>query len=260
MRRKRSCYMKRTIVLFAAFLLVSPVMVQAEENAKQPLDTFEKKLSYAMGADVGKYFRGLGKDIDFETLIYGLTDGYTEVELALNQEEIVMVQQEFGARLQAKQAAELESMKEKNLAAGKTFLEENKKKEGVIVTESGLQYEFITKGEGPMPKIEDQVKVDYVGSLIDGTEFDSSIKRGEPVVFGVNQVIPGWSEALKLLPVGSKARLVIPSTLAYGEQGVLPKIEPNSVLVFEVTLHAIEGGEEEKAAEEAKPAEADKKE
>jgi FKBP-type peptidyl-prolyl cis-trans isomerase len=264
---EKEFYMKRIIVLCAACLLITPVMAQAEEKAKPTLDTFEKKLSYAMGADVGKYFRGLGKDIDFETLVFGITDGYTEAELALNQEEIVMVQQEFGARLQAKKAAELEAMKEKNLAAGKTFLEENKMKEGVIVTESGLQYEFITKGDGPMPNIDDQVKVDYVGTLVDGTEFDSSIKRGEPVVFGVNQVIPGWSEALKLLPVGSKARLVIPSHLAYGEQGVMPKIEPNSVLVFEVTLHAIEGEQEEakpedekKAVEEAKPASEDKKE
>lgn len=257
-RRKRSYYMKRIVVSLAACLVILPAMAMSEEKAKPALDTFEKKLSYAMGADVGKYFRGLGKDIDFETLVYGITDGFAESELALTQEEIVMVQQEFGARLQAKQAAELEAMKEKNLAAGKTYLEENKKKEGVVVTESGLQYEFLTKGEGALPKAEDQVKVDYVGTLIDGTEFDSSIKRGEPVVFGVGQVIPGWSEALQLIPVGSKVRLVIPSDLAYGEQGVMPKIEPNAVLVFEVTLHAIEGGEEvpvAETAEEEKPAE-----
>ena len=111
----------------------------------------------------------------------------------------------------------------------------------MIVTESGLQYQFVTKGEGAVPKADDQVKVHYAGSLIDGTEFDSSIARGEPVVFGVNQVIAGWSEALQLIPVGSKIKLVIPSQLAYGEQGVMPKIEPNSVLVFDVELLGIEG-------------------
>jgi FKBP-type peptidyl-prolyl cis-trans isomerase len=234
--------MKRLVALFAACVVSIPGMLVAEEKAveKPNLEEFTQKLSYAMGTDVGRYFRGLGKEIDFEALVYGVTDGYTEAELALSQEEIVMVQKEFGAKLQARQAAELEAMKEKNLAAGKAFLEENKAKEGVMVTESGLQYQFVTKGEGPMPKPTDQVKVDYVGSLVDGTEFDSSIQRGEPVVFGVDQVIPGWSEALQLIPVGSKVRLVIPSDLAYGEQGVLPKIEPNSVLVFEVDLLGIE--------------------
>ncbi len=234
--------MKRLVALFAACVVCIPGMLVAEEKAveKPNLENFTQKLSYAMGTDVGRYFRGLGKEIDFEALVHGVTDGYTEAELALSQEEIVTVQKEFGAKLQAKQAEELEAMKEKNLAAGKAFLEENKAKEGVIVTESGLQYQFVTKGEGPIPQPADQVKVDYVGSLVDGTEFDSSIKRGEPVVFGVDQVIPGWSEALQLIPVGSKVRLVIPSDLAYGEQGVLPKIEPNSVLVFEVDLLGIE--------------------
>ena len=233
--------MKRIVALFAVCLVAVPGLLMAADKAEKPkLDTFEHKLSYAMGSDVGKYFKGLGKEIDFETLIYGLTDGYAGAELAMNQEEIVMVQKEFGARLQAKQAAELEQMKAKNKTAGLAFLEENKKKEGVVVTASGLQYQFVTKGEGAIPKASDQVKVHYAGSLIDGTEFDSSIKRGEPVTFGVDQVIPGWSEALQLIPVGSKVHLVIPAELAYGEQGVMPRIEPNSVLVFDVELLGIE--------------------
>lgn len=233
--------MKRFVAIFAACVVSIPGVLAAEEQVAKPaLETFSKKLSYAMGTDVGRYFKGLGEDIDFDALVYGITDGYTGAELALSKEEIVTVQKEFGARLQAKQAAELEAMKAKNLAAGNAFLDENKKKEGVIVTESGLQYEFITKGEGPIPTATDQVKVDYVGTLVDGTEFDSSIKRGEPVVFGVDQVIPGWSEALQLIPVGSKVRLVIPPQIAYGEQGVMPRIEPNSVLVFEVDLLGIE--------------------
>ena len=244
--------MKRITVLFAAVLLVLPVLAGAEEKAKPVLDSFEKKISYALGADVGKYFSQLGDEVDFDLLVEGLTDGFNKAELALTQEEIIAVQTEFGQRLQAKQEAQLAELKKQNLEDGMAYLEENKKKDGVIVTESGLQYEILTKGEGAVPTPEDQVKVDYAGSLIDGTEFDSSIKRGQPVVFPVNQVIAGWSEALQLLPVGSKARLVIPSDLAYGEQGVPPQIPPNSVLVFEVTLHGIE----EPMAEEAPEAEA----
>jgi len=236
--------MKRIITLLAVCLVVIPGLVAAEEKTDTvKLETFNQKLSYAMGSDVGKYFKGLGKEIDYESLVKGIADGYSGAELAMKQDEIVMVQKKFGAMLQERQAAELEQLKEKNKAAGAAFLDENKKKKGVVVTDSGLQYEFITKGEGAIPKASDQVKVDYVGSLIDGTEFDSSIKRGEPVVFGVNQVIPGWSEALQLIPVGSKVRLVIPSELAYGEQGVMPRIEPNSVLVFEVDLLGIESAE-----------------
>ncbi len=247
--------MKRITVLFAAVLLVLPVLAGAEEKAKPVLDSFEKKISYALGADVGKYFSQLGDEVDFDLLVKGIEDGFTKAELALTQDEIVAVQTEFGERLQAKQAAKLEELKKQNLEDGKAFLEENKKKEGVVVTESGLQYEILTKGEGAIPTPEDQVKVDYVGSLIDGTEFDSSIKRGQPVIFGVNQVIAGWSEALGLLPVGTKARLVIPSELAYGEQGVPPQIPPNAVLVFEVTLHGIEAPMTEEPPVEEPPAE-----
>lgn len=233
--------MKRIVALCAVCLAMISGLVNAEEKATKPtLESFSQKLSYAMGADVGRYFKGLGEEIDFKTLVSGITDGYNGSELAMSQEDIITVQKEFGAKMQAKQVAELEAMKEKNGTAGKAYLEENKKKEGVMVTASGLQYQFLTKGEGAIPKASDQVKVDYVGSLVDGTEFDSSISRGEPVVFGVDQVIPGWSEALQLIPVGSKVRLVIPAELAYGEQGVMPKIEPNSVLVFEVNLLGIE--------------------
>jgi FKBP-type peptidyl-prolyl cis-trans isomerase len=126
------------------------------------------------------------------------------------------------------------------LAEGLAYLEENKKKEGVIVTDSGLQYQIIKQGEGEKAKLTDQVKVEYVGTLIDGTEFDSTVKRGEPAVFQVNQVIKGWGEALQLMNAGTKLHLVIPSELAYGENGAAPKIEPNAVLVFDVELLSIE--------------------
>jgi FKBP-type peptidyl-prolyl cis-trans isomerase len=149
-------------------------------------------------------------------------------------------QEEFAATLQAEQEAQLEEMKQKNSAAGQAYLEENKNKEGISTTDSGLQYEVLVAGDGEKPAAEDTVKVDYVGTLIDGTEFDSSIKRGEPVTFPVGQVIPGWTEALLLMPVGSKYRVTIPANLAYGEAGAPPVIEPNSVLVFEIDLLSIE--------------------
>jgi FKBP-type peptidyl-prolyl cis-trans isomerase len=142
--------------------------------------------------------------------------------------------------MQARQAQKMKELQEKNKKAGLAFLEENKKKKGVAVTASGLQYEVLKQGEGPKPKATDTVKVDYVGTLVDGKEFDNSIKRGEPAVFSVGQVIPGWSEALQLMNVGSKYKIVIPANLAYGDNGAPPVIEPGAVLVFEVDLRSIE--------------------
>lgn len=231
---------------FASALLTICFIVPATSfGAGQPetqlsLNTFEEKLSYSMGFEVGNYFKGAGGDIQKELLLQGIKDAYDDAKPALAAEEMVVVQKEYAVKMQERQKAEIAVMLAKNKAAGDAYLEENKKKEGVIVTESGLQYEVITQGEGEKPKATDKVKVDYVGKLIDGREFDSSIKRGEPAVFAVGQVIKGWSEALQLMNVGSKLRLVIPSDIAYGEQGVAPSIQPNSVLVFEVELLAIE--------------------
>jgi FKBP-type peptidyl-prolyl cis-trans isomerase len=131
-------------------------------------------------------------------------------------------------------------MQEKNKKAGDDYLAKNKDKKGVEVTKSGLQYEVVKKGNGEKAKDGDQVKVHYTGTFVDGTVFDDSRKRGEPAVFGVDQVIPGWSEALKLMDVGAQYKLAIPSSLAYGEQGAPPVIEPNSVLLFDVELIGVE--------------------
>jgi peptidylprolyl isomerase/FKBP-type peptidyl-prolyl cis-trans isomerase FklB len=203
--------------------------------------SFEEKISYSMGYEVGNYFKGAGKDIQEEMLIKGIQDAYKDATPLLTPEEMVAVKKEFGERMQEEQQAKLAEMKAKNLAEGLAYLEENKKKEGVIVTDSGLQYQIIKQGEGEKAKLTDQVKVEYVGTLIDGTEFDSTVKRGEPAVFQVNQVIKGWGEALQLMNAGTKLHLVIPSELAYGENGAAPKIEPNAVLVFDVELLSIEG-------------------
>lgn len=234
--------MKKLAGIIAACMLIVPATLWAQDKQQDaaPLESFEQKLGYSMGLDVGNYFKGIDKEIDFEALMQGLNDAFQGKEPKLSAEEIASVQKEFGEKMQAKQQEQLAAMKEENRKEGEAYLAENKEKENVITTESGLQYELLEKGDGPTPEATDTVKVDYVGTLIDGTEFDSSIKRGEPAIFGVDQVIPGWSEALQLMEVGSKYRLVIPAELAYGEKGAPPVIEPNSVLVFEVDLLGIE--------------------
>lgn len=219
-----------------------PLSAIAEEPA-QP-KTFEEKLSYSMGFEVGNYFKGAGGDIQKELLIAGIEDAYKGATPALTPEEMVSVQKEFAAKMKARQMEKMEEMKAANLAAGQAYLETNKDKEGVTVTASGLQYEVITKGEGENAKPTDTVKVEYVGTLIDGTEFDSTAKHGEPAEFQVDQVIKGWGEALQLMNVGTKLKLTIPAELAYGEQGAAPMIQPNSVLLFDVELVSIEAASE----------------
>lgn len=245
--------MKRILATLVFGLASIPLALNAADTAAEGAYTTTKdKVSYSIGLDLGAYLTSMKGKVDFDILKQGLDDGFSGAEPKLSKEEMTAAQEEFAATLQAEQAAQIEEMKEKNSAAGQAYLEENKNKEGVMVTESGLQYEVITAGEGEMPSADDTVKVDYVGTLIDGTEFDSSIERGEPVTFPVGQVIPGWTEALQQMKVGGKHRVVIPAALAYGEAGAPPVIEPNSVLVFEIELLAIEepvaeAGEEQKS-------------
>lgn len=237
--------MKKIISFVVAGMLLVPFCLQAADKAAEsPFKTSGEKLSYSMGLDLGNYLKSMENELDLDTLKLGIDDGFTGADPKMSQEELTAVQEEFAAKMKAQQEEQLAAMMEKNKAAGLDFLEENKTIEGVKITESGLQYQVIEAAEGPKPKESDTVKVDYVGTLVNGTEFDSSIKRGEPAVFGVGQVIPGWSEALQLMEVGSKYRVVIPSDLAYGETGAPPVIEPNSVLIFEINLLGIE---EEKA-------------
>lgn len=210
--------------------------VPAVSQSAEELKTFEEKLSYSMGYEVGGYFKTAGEDIQKDLLVAGIEAAYAGEKALLSDEEMLAVKKEYAQKMQAKQVAQLEEMKAKNLAAGAAYLEENKAKEGVVVTESGLQYEVLKEGSGDKATAEDTVKVEYVGTLIDGTEFDSTAAHGQPAEFKVGQVIKGWGEALALMNPGTKLRLVIPSDLAYGEGGAAPKIQPNSVLVFEVEL------------------------
>ncbi|HER63053.1 MAG TPA: FKBP-type peptidyl-prolyl cis-trans isomerase [Desulfobacteraceae bacterium] len=217
----------------------------AEEKKQAELTSDIQKLSYALGLDLGSYFKTLGEDLDLEVLHQGLLDSYKGNTPLLTQEETAEIQQQFAQKQQEKQIKEKVEMITKNKEAAEEFLKENAAREGVKTTESGLQYLVISQGDGPKPKAEDMVKVHYKGTLLDGTEFDSSYSRNEPAVFPLNQVIPGWTEAVQLMNVGSKFKLFLPPDLAYGDRGAPPVIEPGSLLVFEVELLGIETPEGE---------------
>jgi FKBP-type peptidyl-prolyl cis-trans isomerases 1 len=192
------------------------------------------KLSYAIGMSMASNLMNSGlKQIDVESFVKAFTEVMNNTTPSMNLQEANQVLQDYFSKKQ-------DQILSNNLEAGNAFLEENKKKENVVALPSGLQYKILTAGNGPKPKAADKVKCHYHGTLLDGTVFDSSVQRGQPAVFGVNQVIKGWVEALQLMPVGSKWRLYIPSGLAYGEQGAGKSIEPNSALIFDVELLGIE--------------------
>ena len=192
------------------------------------------KFSYAIGLGIGQNLLGMGaKGIAVEDFAQAIKDVLEGNPTAISHQEAREIVNKYFEELEQK-------MNAASIEQGKAFLEENKKRAGIVTLPSGLQYEVITEGKGKLAKATDQVKCHYEGTLIDGTLFDSSIKRGQPAVFGVNQVIPGWVEALQLMPVGSKWRLFIPSNLAYGERGAGEAIEPNSTLIFDVELLDIE--------------------
>lgn len=203
------------------------------------LNTEPQKLGYIIGMDIGKSLREQGAEVDIDTLLEAVRATYDGEELAMTDEEAAAVRQEYVARRQAEQQAESSAISAKNSAEGQAFLAANKAKEGVKTTESGLQYKVVTMGTGAKPAATDTVKVHYRGTLLDGTEFDSSYSRNEPITFALNRVIPGWTEGVQLMPVGSKFEFFIPSELAYGEAGGGP-IPPNSTLKFEVELLDIE--------------------
>lgn len=188
------------------------------------------KISYALGLSIGNNFQNSGiKNLQIEDFVKGLSDVLEEKQPAITYDEAKHVINDFFVKLQQEKL-------EINKKAGEEFLSINKGRAGVVALPSGLQYQILKQGNGIKPKATDKVKCHYHGTLINGTVFDSSVQRGEPAVFGVNQVIAGWVEALQLMPVGSKWRLFIPSQLAYGEHGAGEMIEPNSTLIFDVEL------------------------
>ena len=194
-----------------------------------------EKISYAIGISMAQNLKqqSVLSDIDVAAFVKAFTSVWSGSPLEMTHEEANKLLQDFFSKQQNKAL-------DKNLETGRAFLEENKKKPGIITRASGLQYEVLQKGIGKKPKITDSVKCHYHGTLLDGTVFDSSVERGQPAVFGLKQVIKGWTEALQLMPVGSKWRLYLPTELAYGEQGAGRSIQPNMALIFDVELLGIE--------------------
>jgi FKBP-type peptidyl-prolyl cis-trans isomerase FklB len=238
--------MKKFLALALSFLLIGAVACQkagapaASELKKEDLDSQKKKVSYAIGLDIGQNFKARAMDIDLDILFQGLKDARKSGELLLSKDEIQKVMAQFQQDMMKSEQEKRQAQGQGNKAQGDAFLKENAQKPGIKVTASGLQYKVITEGSGPMPKESDTVKVHYRGTLLDGNEFDSSYKRNEPAVFPLNGVIKGWTEALQLMKVGSKYQIFLPSSLAYGEQGAGQVIGPNATLVFEVELLGIE--------------------
>ena len=190
------------------------------------------KVSYVIGTQIGRNFKTQGIDIQMELLMRGMADALADADFALTEAEQREVMSQFQTMMQTKQ----QEKGTEAAAAGKTFLQDNKAKEGVTTLPSGLQYKVVKEGTGATPTADDKVKTNYRGTLIDGTEFDSSYKRGQPATFAVKGVIKGWTEALQLMKEGAAWQLFVPAELAYGRQGNGPKIPPNSALIFDIEL------------------------
>lgn len=218
---------------------------QKDAAAKIPgLATEKDQVSYMIGMDIGKSLKPIKDELDMAMLKRAVDDVVNDKTPLLNEEQLAQVMQGFAQKMQAKQQeemakkqAEMAAQGKKNIDQETSFLAANGKKPGVVTTASGLQYQIVTQGTGPKPKLEDRVSVHYAGALLDGTEFDSSYKRKEPAQFVLTSVVPGWTEALQLMPVGSKYKLWIPAKLGYGETGTPGgPIPPYSTLVFDVEL------------------------
>lgn len=224
-----------------------PAKVATVTNTDSPRE-YMQKVSYAIGMDVGGRLKQQEIDLDMDWFMKGMSDMFQKKEPRLSESEYMVTMKSFSMEMQEKmmkKMAERTNQMKDNERKGKAFLEENKKKKGVQVLASGLQYKVVKEGSGPKPQPSDVVKVHYRGTLIDGKVFDSSYDRGEPAVFPVMGVIPGWSEALQLMKTGSVWELYIPPQLAYAEQGAGEDILPQSTLIFKVELLSIEGNEEE---------------
>jgi len=249
-------FMKRTPLILGVLAVASVIYAEDSKPSPSPssatgsastvLKDDKDKLSYTIGVDIGKTLQRLQVPLNDAALAQGITDVLGNKPKALSDAELQQTMQSFQQKLaqqqedaMAKKQQEMKATADKNKADGKKFLEENAKQPGVTTLADGLQYKVVKTGDGEKPKDTDVVEVNYRGTLIDGKEFDSSAKNGGPVSFPVNEVIKGWSEALKLMPVGSKWELYLPSELAYGDEGEGEDIAPGSTLVFEVELLGI---------------------
>lgn len=225
--------------LFVLGSLVAMAIVSSTALAAKP-ETEAQKLGYIIGMDIGASLKQQGSDIDLDALFEAVRTTYKGETPELTPEEAASIREAFIAKRRAAAEAEQANLAAANAKEGEKFLLENRVKEGVTETPSGLQYKVIEMGNGPKPAATDKVTVNYRGSLLNGTEFDSSFTRGEPISFELDKVIAGWTEGVQLMPVGSKFMFYIPPELAYGPAGGGP-IGPNATLIFEVDLLGIEG-------------------
>ena len=228
--------MKVLIAVALSIVLVAGCVNAGDNTA---LKSEKDKVSYSIGLNIGNNFKSQSVDINPDILAKGVKDALSGSKSLMTEKEIQETMAAFQKEMNAKQTERIKALAEKNKKDGEAFLAENKKKEGVKTTANGMQYKIIKAGNGAKPKATDTVTVNYRGTLIDGTEFDSSYKRGEPTIFPLNGIIPGWLEALQLMPVGSKWQLFLPPALAYGERGSGREIGPNAALVFDVELLSI---------------------
>ena len=229
---------KAFALLASGVILCFGAQVFAADKEDKEMTTEQEKISYALGYNIGKNLKR-DFEVDLDAFFKGVRESQ-EGKSSLSEEEMKQTMMTFQSKMREKQMAQMKVSAEANKATGEAFLKENKEKEGIVTLESGLQYKVITQGDGEKPSLSDTVKCHYRGTTIDGKEFDSSYKRGQPVSFKVNGVIKGWTEALHLMPVGSKWMLYIPSDLAYGDRGAGRSIAPGSTLIFEVELLTIE--------------------
>lgn len=231
----------RLMIILCMALAASPVFA----GEKLELKTQKDKVSYAIGLDVGNGLKKNDVDVDADVLARAVRDVLAGNKPLMTEDEVKTSIMELQKELQAKQQERAKVQSEKNKKDGEAYLAQNKTKAGVKTLPSGLQYKVITEGKGKSPKATDTVTVQYAGTLVDGTEFDSSYKRGQPATFPVNGVIKGWTEALQLMKEGAKWQLVIPPDLAYGANGTPGgPIGPNAVLIFEVELVSIKAQED----------------
>ncbi|MDF1615276.1 FKBP-type peptidyl-prolyl cis-trans isomerase [Desulfurivibrio dismutans] len=208
----------------------------SREEEHPALDSVNERVSYSIGLNIGEDFVAQDLEIDPDLLALGIKHALAGQEPLLSEQQMHEAITAFQEDMLGRQEAELTAQSEENVRRGQQFLAENADREDVVVTDSGLQYRVFDEGAGDSPGVDDVVSVHYEGRLVDGTVFDSSLERGEPAVFPVAGVIPGWTEALQLMQEGDKWEIVLPAELAYGKQGVPPVIGPDSVLVFRVEL------------------------
>ena len=224
--------------LIRSGMLIAALLAAGAAMAAE-LETDAQKLGYIIGMDIGGSLKQQGAEIDLDSLFDAIRATYKGEALALTPEQAATIKEEFIAKRRAEAEADRQAAAASNAAEGDKFLLENRVKEGVVVTDSGLQYKVVEMGDGEKPSASDKVTVNYRGTLLNGEEFDSSYARNQPVSFQLDQVIPGWTEGLQLMPVGSKFMFYIPPNLAYGPAGGGP-IGPNATLIFEVELLGIE--------------------